>query len=99
MPTAYPGASYGWRARIGLLQPSMVSDNNPIEFYLMAPPGVQTEWTSMGIPAGANRRESQARPCSEIEGSIRRLLNLKVDVIVQPGVPPVVTRGWGFEDE
>ncbi len=99
MPTAYPGAPYGWRARIGLLQPSMVSDNNPIEFYLMAPQGVQMVLTSMGIPDGGNRQESYARAIAEIEGPIRRLLNRKVDVIVQSGVLPVVTRGWGFEDE
>jgi maleate cis-trans isomerase len=99
MTTAYPGAPYGWRARIGLLQPSMVSDNNPIEFYLMAPPGVQMVLTSMGIADGGNRAELYARAIADIEIPIRRLLNRKVDVIVQSGVPPVVTRGWGFEDE
>ena len=31
------GAAYGWRARIGMLQPTRVSDTNPYEFYLMAP--------------------------------------------------------------
>ena len=29
------GAAYGWRARIGLLQPGNVSDTNPFEFYMM----------------------------------------------------------------
>lgn len=99
MPTAHPGAPYGWRARIGLLQPSMVSDNNPIEFYLMAPPGVQMVLTSLGIADGGNRAELYAKAIAEIETPIRRLLSRGVDVIVQSGVPPVVTRGWGFEDE
>ena len=36
-----PSAAYGWRARIGMLQPTMASDTNPYEFYLMTPAGEQ----------------------------------------------------------
>ena len=46
------GAAYGWRARFGLLQPSLVCDTNAYEFYLMAPPGVQLLLTSLGIVEG-----------------------------------------------
>lgn len=97
-PTAYPGASYGWRARFGLLQPSTVSDNNPFEFYLMAPPGVQMVLTSLGIGDGPPDEE-YAKAIAGIETPIRRLLARRVDVIVQAGVPPIVQKGWGSEDE
>lgn len=50
--SAPPGAAYGWRARIALMQPSGVAENNPYEFYLMAPPGVVLErlaFTNLGV--------------------------------------------------
>ena len=97
MPVVNPGASYGWRARIGLLQPTLVCDTNAFEFYLMAPEGVQMLLTSLGI-------ETPGLPAYEtaiagIETPIRRLLGRRPDCIVQAGVPPIVTKGWGFEDE
>jgi maleate isomerase len=94
---ASPGAAYGWRARFGMLQPSLVTDNNPYEFYLMAPPGVQLVLTSLGIAVPGSASYEQA--VANIETPIRRLLDRNVDVIVQAGVPPVVEKGWGFEDE
>ncbi len=97
MPVVNPGASYGWRARIGLLQPTLGCDTNAFEFYLMAPEGVQMLLTSLGI-------ETPGLPAYEtaiagIETPIRRLLGRRPDCIVQAGVPPIVTKGWGFEDE
>ncbi len=99
MPTAHPGAAYGWRARIGLLQPSLVSDTNPFEFYLMAPEGVQMVLTSLGVSRDGPRVEAYARAMERLEEPIRRVVEAGVDVIVQAGVPPIVTRGWGFEDQ
>jgi maleate isomerase len=43
------GGAYGWRARIGVLSPSMVFDTHPFEFYLMAPPGVQLVMSSLEV--------------------------------------------------
>jgi maleate isomerase len=94
-----PGAAYGWRARIGMLQPTMVSDTNPVEFYLMAPAGVQLVLTSLGLPDGQHSDEDYLRAIAGIETPLRRLLGRKVDAIVQAGVPPIVMKGWGFEDE
>ena len=98
-PIAHPGASYGWRARFGLLQPSTVCDTNAFEFYLMAPPGVQLVLTSLGIWGDGPREELYERAIAGIEEPIRRLLARQADVIVQAGVPPIVNKGWGFEDE
>jgi maleate isomerase len=96
-PVAYAGAGYGWRARFGLLQPTLVSDNNPFEFYLMAPEGVQMVLTSLGIRQTVPGEYDRA--IAALEEPIRRLLSRGVDVIVQAGVPPIVSRGWGFEEE
>lgn len=99
LTSASPGAAYGWRARIGMLQPTMVSDTNPFEFYLMAPPGVQLVLTSLGLPDGRHSDEDYLGAIAGIETPIQRLLGRKVDAIVQAGVPPIVMKGWGFEDE
>src|SRR6266567_403787 len=96
VPVAHPGASYGWRARMGVLQPGIVSDTNPIEFYLMAPPGVQMILTSIGVRELSD--EGYAQAIAGIEAPIRRLLARGVDVLVQAGVPLIVTSGWGSED-
>jgi maleate isomerase len=92
------GAAYGWRARIGMLQPTRVSDTNPYEFYLMAPRGVQLVLTSLGLGEGQHSEDEYERAIAEIDEPIGRLLGRKVDVIVQAGVPPIVNKGWGFED-
>ncbi len=95
---AHPGASYGWRARLGLLQPRNVSDTNPYEFYLMAPDGVQLVLTSLGL-TGPLTQEKYDQAVENIAGPIGLLEARGVDSIVQAGIPPIVTRGWGFEEE
>ena len=45
--TATPGAAYGWRARIGFLQPRSGNPNHPHEFYLLAPEGVTISIVSL----------------------------------------------------
>jgi maleate isomerase len=91
-----PGASYGWRARIGLLQPGIVSDTNPYEFYMMAPEGVQMLQTSLGIASLS--KENYARAIAGLEAPVQRLLPRKPDVLIQTGIPPLVHGGWGVEE-
>ena len=91
------GRPYGWRARIGMLKPSPVIDNNAHEFYLMAPPGVELFVCSMGLQRMA--ASEYERVVAGIEEPLRRLLRHEPHAILQAGVPPIVTRGWGFEDE
>src|SRR6266498_4923901 len=92
-----PGAAYGWRARIGLLQPTLVSDNNPFEFYLMAPPAVQLVLTSLGLEE--TTPENYERALAHVETPVGRIVARGVDAIIQSGVPPLVLRGWGIEEE
>jgi len=92
-----PRGEYGWRARIGMLKPSPVIDNNAHEFYLMAPPGVELFVCSMGLQRMA--QSEYERVVAGMEEPLRLLLRHEPHVILQAGVPPIVTRGWGFEDE
>jgi maleate isomerase len=90
------GASYGWRARIGFVTPSHTAENNPYEFYLMAPPGVMLIHTTLGI--SGLTQEQYELGLSRMGEAIQALLDRRVDAIVQAGVPPIVTRAW-IEDD
>lgn len=90
-----PGASYGWRARIGMLVPSLPMDTNVHEFYLMAPEGVSLIIAPMGVRRMA--QEEYDRAMANIEEPLRLVAEQKADVIIQAGVPPLVTHGPGFE--
>ncbi len=92
-----PGAAYGWRARIGLLQPGVVSDTNPYEFYLMAPEGVQMVLTSLGL--GGMSEANYQRVIANLETPVERLLLREPDAIIQTGIPPLVHHGWGIEEK
>ncbi len=94
--TSEQGASYGWRARIGFITPSAVVENNAYEFYLMAPRGVTIALTPMGMDVFAPGAADDF--LSRLPAATRELVNRKVDVLVQAGVPQIVTGGWGFED-
>jgi maleate isomerase len=90
------GAPYGWRARIGFITPSAVVENNAYEFYLMAPRGVTIALTPMGMNVFApDAAEDFLR---RLPASTQELVDRKVGVLVQAGVPQVVTGGWGFEE-
>ncbi|MBI2985323.1 MAG: hypothetical protein HYY45_01010 [Deltaproteobacteria bacterium] len=98
MSNAYvAGASYGWRARIGMLVPSLPFDTNVHEFYLMAPEGVSLIITWLGV--GGMAQERYDRAIANIAEPLRMVTQRKADVILQAGVPPLVTRGPGFEAE
>jgi maleate cis-trans isomerase len=90
------GAAYGWRARIGMVFPSTVADTNVHEFYLMAPEGVELIITGLGL-AGLNQ-EQYDRALGNVEDRVRLIVARRADVVLQAGVPPIVTHGWGFED-
>src|SRR5262245_8633760 len=90
------GAPYGWRARIGFITPSAVVENNAYEVYLMAPRGLTIALTPMGMNVFApGAAEDFLR---RLPASIEQLVDRKVQVLVQAGVPQVVTGGWGFEE-
>ncbi len=92
-----PGAAYGWRARIGMVFPSIVADTNVHEFYLMAPQGIELVITGLGMTGLGQAQYDRA--VANMEPAIRMIAERGADVILQAGVPPIVTHGWGYEDE
>jgi maleate cis-trans isomerase len=93
----FAGATYGWRAAIGVILPGITSETNAYEFYLMAPPGVIMVHTALNVGGREQRHYDEA--LGRLEDAVKALVERHVDAIVQAGVPPIVTHGWGFEDE
>jgi maleate isomerase len=94
---AVAGSAYGWRARIGFITPSPTVENNAYEFYLMVPSGVTILATSLGV-LGLSQDQYDAG-LSRLSVAVDEMVHRKVDVIVQAGVPLVVTHGWGYEEQ
>jgi maleate isomerase len=94
---------HGWRARFGLLQPAPTPENIPYEFYLMAPDGVSLVVTSFDVRIPDDRtsvaalKEAYEGGLSRLDAAAAALGKCNVDVIIQVGLPPVLTQGWGFE--
>ena len=98
---ADPGPMYGWRARIGIIQPGF-NPHHAHEFYMMVPDGVSMSLTPL------HSVEDQPLPFCSIESfelvlrriplAARELAGKHVSVIVQAGVPHLTAFGRGVED-
>ncbi|MEK7214432.1 MAG: hypothetical protein AAB289_02400 [Chloroflexota bacterium] len=98
------GAAYGWKARFGLLAAHPAPENIPFEFYLMAPPGVTLIITSQDIVIPQEARgtpDLQAAYDAAVvraEKAVGELASRHPDVLLQLGLPTIVTKGWGQEE-
>ncbi len=100
---ANSGAAYGWRARIGFLQPGMANPNHPHEFYMIVPEGVTISIAGLRSYDDSEGEflstTSLSRPVSRIPNGVKLLADQGVHVIVQAGVPHITAQGWGFEEK
>ncbi|MGH7833747.1 MAG: maleate cis-trans isomerase family protein [Candidatus Binatia bacterium] len=89
-------STFGWRARIGYLCPS-VFEQITCDFYRMAPPGVGMIGVTCMIDGWSP--DAYKTGLDQIERCAQELGRRKCDFIVHAGVPLVVTQGAGFEKE
>jgi maleate isomerase len=89
-------STFGWRARIGYLCPS-VFELIAEDFYRIAPPGVGLIGVTCMIEGWS--AEAYKKGLAQIERCATELGRRKCDFIVHSGVPLVVTQGPGFERE
>ena len=73
------------RLKIGCLQPGAVIDNQPFEFYRLAPPGVMLVMIPVGL--GTFSKDDVERVFAPIDGYVDQLMERGVDLILQSGVP------------
>lgn len=87
--------SFGWRARIGILTPGVVSETVPLQFYRMAPPGVTLMLTDLGLRASTVEENLATLP--RIDDAARQLKGRGATCIMLAGTPPVVVGGYGSD--
>lgn len=88
---------YGWRARIGFINPSMTAETTIQEFPMVAPPGVALVLTNLAIQHLI--RDDIGKSLDLLKAAAAELARAKVDIIVLGGSPPVTYGGFGFDKE
>ena len=92
---AIAAGGYGYRGRIGFLQPGIVGEAIPVQFYRMAPPGVTLVTTSLGLRDVTVGEVETA--LDKTEAAARELGRSKPGCIVFGGSPTVAVPGFGSE--
>jgi maleate isomerase len=96
-----PGPMYGWRARIGIIQPGF-NPHHAHEFYMMVPDGVSMSLTPIHSVEDPQHEflspESLELVIRRIPAAARELASKHVSVIVQAGVPHTTAFGRGIEE-
>jgi maleate cis-trans isomerase len=87
----------GWRLHVGAIFPTPVPPRAFLEFYEMAPDGIDMTPVSLSIQQLSDDDMDQA--ILGMERAAKQLSNFDVDVIYQAGVPPIVRKGLGFHHE
>ncbi len=93
---AIAAGGYGYRGRIGFLQPGIVGEAIPVQFYRMAPPGVTLVTTSLGLRELTVGEVESA--LDKTEAAARELGKSKPGCIVFGGSPTVAVPGFGSEN-
>lgn len=88
---------YGWRARIGFINPSMTAETMVQEFPMVAPPGVAMVMTCLAIQHLV--RDDIGKSLGYLKAAAAEMARAQVDVIVLGGSPPVTYGGVGFDKE
>ena len=87
----------GWRLHIGFIYPTPVPPRPVLEFYEMAPPGIDMTTVSLSVQQISDEDMDQA--IAGMERAAKQLSNYDIDIIYQLGVPPIVRRDPGFHKE
>ena len=88
---------YGWRARIGFINPSMTAETMIQEFPMVAPPGVALVMTILQIQHLV--RDDIGKSLNLVKAAAAELARAKVSAIVLGGSPPITYGGFGFDKE
>lgn len=90
---------YGEKARIGGIYPSRTSETTIYQFFSILPPGSGVTWAGISLGTEALTLDELDRVRGHIVEAATILADSKVDIIVQCGVPVVVSRGYGYDQE
>jgi maleate isomerase len=87
----------GWRAHLGAIFPTPVPGRVVREFYEVVPDGVDLTMASLTIRQLTVEDLEEAM--TGVERAAEQLARFEVDMIYLLGVPPIVLRGAGYDQE
>src|SRR2546422_11523414 len=87
----------GWRAHLGAIFPTPVPGRVVREFYEVVPDGVALPMASLTIRQLTVEDLEEAM--TGVERAAEQLARFEVDMIYLLGVPPIVLRGAGYDQE
>jgi maleate cis-trans isomerase len=88
--------SFAPRYKIGCLQPGAVIDNQPFEFYRLAPAGVMLVMVGVGLKEFSST--DVERVFAPLETYLDQLMERGVDLVIQNGVPLPILIGVDAHD-
>lgn len=87
---------YGWKGVVGLVKPTF-RPGSLDRFVRLMPDGVCVVPRYVGVSAGTEKEFQEALAIAEER--VAELAKLKVDLIVIQGVPPIMLKGFKFDQE
>jgi maleate cis-trans isomerase len=88
--------SYAPKHKIGCLQPGAVIDNQPFEFYRLAPPGVMLVMVGIGLKEFSSA--DVERVFAPLDRYLDQLMERGIDLVIQNGVPLPILIGIDAHD-
>ncbi|HXG50336.1 MAG TPA: hypothetical protein VNN77_02900 [candidate division Zixibacteria bacterium] len=85
-------ASYGWRAKIGKLNPTVIASTFVYEFYKVAPPGVMLLTRNLSVRDVRNPADLDAS-LAAVEEAVKELRRAGADLILGAGIPVLLSGG------
>lgn len=85
-------AAYGWRGRVGKLNPTVVASTFVYEFYKVAPPGIMLLTRNLAVRDVRNPADLKAA-VGLMEEAVQDLKRAGADVILGAGIPVLLAGG------
>jgi maleate cis-trans isomerase len=85
-------AAYGWRARIGKLNPTVVASTFVYEFYKVAPPGVMLLTRNLSVRDVRDPADLEAS-VALVRQAVEELKRAGADLILGAGIPVLLSGG------
>ncbi|MBI2988581.1 MAG: hypothetical protein HYY45_17610 [Deltaproteobacteria bacterium] len=91
-------AAYGWRARVGKLNPTVVASTFVYEFYKVVPPGVMLLTRNLSVSDVRNPADLDAS-VALMEEAVKELKRAGADLILGAGIPVLLSPGVGGNEK
>lgn len=85
-------AAYGWRAKVGKLNPTVIGSNSVYEFYKVVPPGVMLLTRCLAVK-DVRKKEDLEAAVGLIEVAVGELKQAGADLILGSGIPVLLSSG------